>query len=172
MSLVTQKEVEQFLRKKGIRPSYLRIKILEYFLVHHNHPSVNMIYEALGDAIPSLSKTSVYNTVSLYVQHNILEALGITANEQRYDLYRPKTHAHFLCEQCGKIWDVNLSHLEEDLTKQFSDFLIKSQSLQFTGVCPCCISGKTGTEGASSESKESVDKKSDGNESGPTEAVS
>jgi len=138
LNLVTQKEVELFLRQKNIRPSYLRIKILEYFFVHHNHPSVNMIYEALQDIIPTLSKTSVYNTLSLYVQHNILEALGISANEQRYDLYRPKTHAHFLCENCGRIWDVTLEDIDEQLTEQFEGFTIRSKSLQFTGICPDC----------------------------------
>lgn len=138
MSLVTQKEVEQFLRKKDIRPSYLRIKILEYFFLHHNHPSVNMIYESLQGAIPSLSKTSVYNTLSLYVQHQIVEALGISANEQRYDLYRHKAHAHFLCEHCGKIWDLNLNQMDDAFQEQFVGFVVKSQSLQFTGFCPVC----------------------------------
>lgn len=138
MELISQKEIEQFLRQKEIRPSYLRIKILEYFFIHHNHPSVNMIYDALQEHIPTLSKTSVYNTLSLYVQNNILEALGVSANEQRYDLYRQKTHAHFLCENCGRIWDVNLDHIDEQLSEQFDGFTVKSKSLQFTGICPEC----------------------------------
>lgn len=138
MEQITQKEIEQFLRQKNIRPSYLRIKVLEYFFIHHNHPSVNMIYDALQDIIPTLSKTSIYNTLSLYVQHNILEALGVSANEQRYDLYRQATHAHFLCENCGRIWDMNLEHLDELIEQQFEGFIIQTKTLQFTGICPEC----------------------------------
>lgn len=137
MVVVTMKELEHILRSKQIRPSYLRLKILEYFFVFHNHPSVNMIYEHLQPKIPSLSKTSVYNTLSLYVQHQILEGLGVTENEQRYDLYRSKTHAHFYCTNCHNIWDVNLD-IDEQLQLFFAGFDIQQKNLQFKGVCPNC----------------------------------
>ncbi|GBU10672.1 transcriptional repressor [Erysipelotrichaceae bacterium] len=134
---ITTKEIELILRQKKIRPSYLRIKVLEYFFKHHNHPSVNMIYEELQGTIPTLSKTSVYNTLNLFDQNKIIESLGATENEQRYDLYRSKPHAHFYCEVCGDIYDVNLD-IDAQLGNAFSDFEIKSHSLQFKGICPKC----------------------------------
>lgn len=137
------KELEQLLRAKDIRPSFLRMKILEYFFLYHNHPSVNMIYDELHDLIPTLSKTSVYNTLSLFVEHNIIETLGITDNEQRYDLYRGTTHAHFLCKNCQKIWDSTLDiDVDEELDKYFPDFAIETKTLQFTGICQDCMEKK------------------------------
>lgn len=141
MVAITMKELEMILRKKGIRPSYLRIKILEYFFKYHNHPSVNMIYDELQDKIPTLSKTSVYNTLSLFNQHHMIESLGITDNEQRYDLYRTKTHAHFYCEVCSEITDINFA-IDEQIAEVFKEYEVQSQSIQFKGICPNCLKSK------------------------------
>jgi Fe2+/Zn2+ uptake regulation proteins len=145
MQQITIKELELLLRGKGIRPSYLRIKILEYFFNYHNHPSVSMIYEELMDQIPTLSKTSVYNTLGLYVQHNIIESLGVSENEQRYDLYRSKTHGHFYCECCGKIWDANID-IDEQLEELFVGFEIQTKNIQFKGLCPNCLAEQKETK--------------------------
>lgn len=141
MEVLTMKELEQFLRTKNIRPSFLRLKVLEYFFKHHNHPSVNMIYENLIDKIPTLSKTSVYNTLGLFVEHNIIEEVGVSDNEQRYDLYRTKTHAHFYCEQCKEITDINFD-IDDKISEIFSEYEVQNQSIQFRGICPNCLKKK------------------------------
>ena len=145
MEQVKMKDLELFLRKKNIRPSYLRLKVLEYFFKHHNHPSVNMIYEELVDKIPTLSKTSVYNTLGLFVEHSIIEILGLTDNEQRYDLYRTKTHAHFYCEECNKITDINFD-IDDVIADVFQNYEVQSQSLQFRGICDTCMKNREEVE--------------------------
>ena len=51
--------VGEYLKSHDIKPSYQRIKIFEYLVEHKNHPTVDMIYKALVDEIPTLSKTTV-----------------------------------------------------------------------------------------------------------------
>ncbi|MGL5042116.1 MAG: Fur family transcriptional regulator [Culicoidibacterales bacterium] len=138
MVKISMKELEIILRQKGIRPSYLRIKVLEYFFKYHNHPSVWMLYDGLQDKIPTLSKTSVYNTLNLFIQHKIIESVGVLDNEQRYDLFRSQAHAHFHCDQCLEISDINLD-IDYEIGKVFEQYEVTHQSLQFRGICPRCL---------------------------------
>jgi Fe2+ or Zn2+ uptake regulation protein len=93
------------LKEKGVKPSYLRVRILEYMLKYRNHPTVDMIYQALSPEIPTLSRTSVYNTVKLFLENGIVQKIGIDDQEMRYDA-DTKVHAHFKCEGCGTIIDL------------------------------------------------------------------
>ena len=38
---------------------------MEYLMAHRTHPTVDEIYLALSPSIPTLSKTTVYNTLKL-----------------------------------------------------------------------------------------------------------
>ncbi|TLG77170.1 Fur family transcriptional regulator [Culicoidibacter larvae] len=136
-TIPSRSEIEQILREKEIRPSYARVRILEYFYKNHNHPSVGMIYDELHPYIPSLSKTTVYNTLNLFIEHKIIEALGIDLNELRYDIYQQTTHGHFKCESCQKIFDVDLK-IDDQISKDLSGFEITEKNIQFKGLCPDC----------------------------------
>ena len=41
------------------------------------HPTVDEIYQALVDHIPTLSKTTVYNTLRLLMEHGVVRMLTI-----------------------------------------------------------------------------------------------
>ena len=51
------------LLKYSIKPSMQRIAIMEYLMEHRTHPSADEIYTALSPSMPTLSKTTVYNTL-------------------------------------------------------------------------------------------------------------
>ena len=54
--------------KYGIHPSVQRIAIMDYLIKHRTHPTVDEVYTALSDEIPTLSKTTVYNTLKLFAE--------------------------------------------------------------------------------------------------------
>jgi len=47
----------------SIRPSYQRLKILEYLANNQSHPAVAQIFHAFHVEIPTLAKATVYNTL-------------------------------------------------------------------------------------------------------------
>ena len=57
-------EIKNILSKNGIKPSLHRMKILDYLLKMKNHPTVDTIYKDISGDIPTLSKTTVYNTLN------------------------------------------------------------------------------------------------------------
>ena len=90
-------DVGEFLKTNGIKPSYQRIKIYEFLMNNREHPTVESIYNALNGQIPTLSKTTVYNTLKIFIDKGIAMAITIDDNEVRFDA-QMDLHGHFKCE--------------------------------------------------------------------------
>jgi len=134
---MTINNVSEYLKEHDIKPSLQRIKIFEYLIHNENHPTVDTIYKELVKEIPTLSKTTVYNTLSLFMEKGIVRVITIEENETRYDA-DTDFHGHFKCEDCGKImdFDINIPQLNEDFLK---DFNIKEKHIYFKGKCKSCL---------------------------------
>ena len=52
-------DLTAILQERGLSLSYQRLKVLEYLVSHHCHPSVEQIYLSLVEEIPTLSKATV-----------------------------------------------------------------------------------------------------------------
>ena len=91
----------------GVKPSAQRLAVMEYLMEHRTHPSADEIYCALHPAMPTLSKTTVYNTLRLLTEKGA--AIQLTIDERNVCFDADTTpHAHFLCTRCGKVYDVPL----------------------------------------------------------------
>ena len=125
------------LNEKDIKPSYQRIKILEYLITKRSHPTVDKIFNDLLKEIPTLSKATVYNTLDLFKEANLARIVTIENNETRYDA-KVASHGHFKCESCGSIYDfeVNIDNLSTDSLEHFK---INEKNVYFRGICPKCL---------------------------------
>lgn len=131
------KNIEEYLKENGVKPSYQRIKIFEYLIKNKNHPKVETIFQELEQEIPTLSKTTVYNTLKLFLEKGIVQPILIEENEVRYDA-DITTHAHFKCEKCGEVYDfrVNLTQLK---IEGLEEFQVKESHIYFKGICKKCL---------------------------------
>lgn len=62
-----------------------RIAIMEYLMTHRTHPTVDEIYTALSPSMPTLSKTTVYNTLRLLAEHGAVLELDMDSRNTRFD---------------------------------------------------------------------------------------
>ena len=131
--------VKQYLIEKGIKPSVQRIAVMTYLLEHRTHPTVDEIYLELQDKIPTLSKTTVYNTLKLLGDKKAIVNVTIDERMVHYDGYTQR-HAHFLCQSCGKIFDIPLEKDVEfpktEATKGFTDI---DTQVYHKGYCTNCL---------------------------------
>lgn len=134
------KNIGKYLKESGVRPSEQRIKIFEYLYNEKNHPTVDKIYKSLVDKMPCLSKTTVYNTLNVFLEHNIVKQLALEENEARYDA-DISVHGHFKCDKCGEIYDFGVSDMkiENDSLKNYE---IKEKHIFFRGICQKCSNNK------------------------------
>jgi len=129
--------LKEKLRKNDISPSIHRIKILEYLATNYTHPTVEEIYNFLADEIPTLSKTTVYNTLRTFEEKGLIKSLSIFEKETRYE-YNMTPHSHFQCIKCGKIYDIDEAFDFRDNqiidgNKVLEHFVI------FKGICKDCL---------------------------------
>lgn len=103
---------------------------------HKTHPTVDEIYSSLVSEIPTLSKTSVYNTLSLFVEKGLAQIITIEDNIARFDA-DTSVHGHFQCKSCGKIYDfsVKLDSIQSSLS---SEFIVDEIYVYYKGICPYC----------------------------------
>ena len=101
-------DLKRELYKRGIRPSYQRVRILEILHRKDTHPTVEEIYQILSPEIPTLVKATVYNTLHSFVQAGLVRVVNIDDNELRYDLVIAD-HGHFKCKSCGTIFNFEIN---------------------------------------------------------------
>ncbi len=133
-------EVYTKLIEHGVRPSLQRIAILQYLLTHFNHPTVDDVYRALCTKIPTLSRTTVYNTLRLLADHHVAQMLTIDDHHLCYD-GNVEPHVHFICKECGKVVDL-FSEKAPSLRKPVvvDGNIIEEKQLFYRGICKECAS--------------------------------
>lgn len=129
-------DVGIFLKSNGIKPSYQRLKIYSFLLKNRVHPTVDTIYKHLYQKIPTLSKTTIYNTLNLFLEKKIIQKLVIEETETRYDV-NISTHGHLKCKKCGEVFDIFFDNNFFDFSS-LKNFEIHETHLYFKGFCKEC----------------------------------
>ncbi|RGN50840.1 MULTISPECIES: Fur family transcriptional regulator [unclassified Bacteroides] len=123
----------------NIKPSVQRIAVMDYLLKHRTHPSVEEIYSALSGDMPTLSKTTVYNTLKLFAEQGAAQMLTIDEKNVCFD-GDTSLHAHFLCKRCGKIYDLPISEpMKETLESNIEGHSVDELHYYYKGTCKNCL---------------------------------
>lgn len=138
----------KYLMDHGIRPSTQRVAIMQYLLDNHTHPTAEEIYLRLLPKIPTLSKTTVYNTMKLFIRQGVAIMVDIDEHNARFD-GDVSTHAHFQCRSCNRIFDLEVSDLHSAISLK-EGYSLERICLNMRGLCPECnhlvSSAKTSAE--------------------------
>lgn len=130
------------LRNNDLKVTPQRLEILRYLDTHRNHPTADAIYSELKESNPSLSKTTVYNTLQHLAEHGLVIILTISGSESMYDsVINP--HHHFLCKSCGKIIDIDIE-CPNAKKIEAGGHRIDEVHGYFKGVCKSCLEKNNG----------------------------
>ena len=135
---MTNKSAYEYLMDHEVKPSVQRLAVMEYLLQNLTHPTADEIYSALITRIPTLSKTTVYNTLKLFVEHGAVKMLTIDEKNAMFDA-DTSSHAHFLCTRCNKVFDLPLNAAKLHKCVVIPDeYDVEEISLYVRGVCKAC----------------------------------
>lgn len=131
-----------YLLEHGIKPSVQRLALIDYLLTHRTHPTVDEMYEALHPSIPTLSRTTIYNTMKLFVDHGIALSIAIDEKMLKFD-GDVSLHAHFLCLECNKLYDISVDEsLAQELKNIDDNKIVNDVMLYYKGYCENCMNNK------------------------------
>ena len=132
-------------RELGLKVTRQRIVILSDILSAKDHPSAEVVYQRVKSSLPDLSLDTVYRTLRTLTARGYVRRLSAPLDEARFDPdLRP--HRHFVCRQCGRIWDLPGAHrLPRTLAAAVTD-LGRLEAVQLTAVGRCrrCMNTRKG----------------------------
>lgn len=134
-------EIAAMLKEKNIRPSAIRVRVMAYLKGNSRHPTADAIYRDLIKEMPTLSKTSIYNTLKVLSAGGVVLELNTDGKEARYDADVLR-HAHFTCVSCGRIEDIRLKCADRCGGTVVKDYKIYSEQVYMTGLCGKCLKGE------------------------------
>lgn len=127
------------LQRKGFSVTSQRIAVSRVVLGSKKHPTAQTILKEVRKAHPALSLATVYNTLGILRELNLVQELVFTRGEKRYDSYvRP--HLNVICLQCGEISDINTRSCDEIVSRAVSKakFTVTQHRFEIYGICDKC----------------------------------
>lgn len=132
-------EYELLLRKKNIKVTKGRILILQILYDSKEAISANTIYQNCKAADNYINLSTVYRSLELFEQNDIIEKFDLGNGEYNY-IIKEHTHKHILeCSLCKKKVEIDCPMLQvEELIKNKTGFVLLEHELKVKAVCEEC----------------------------------
>ena len=101
-----KKGVVELLAHHGIQPSAHRVAVGEYVFMTDEHPSADRVWAAVKERFPMISRATVYNTLNLFVEKQLLRELHLAPDSVVFDPNMERHH-HLIDDDTGRILDVD-----------------------------------------------------------------
>jgi len=127
------------LRGKGYKATPQRIAICRFALNSRDHPTAQQVYDKVKETHPTVSLATVYKTLQLLKNLDLIQELNLPQGQARFDSYT-KPHINLICLRCGSILDLDDTSAIE-LTRRVvaaTKFRLKGQRIDIFGTCRRC----------------------------------
>lgn len=144
-----QEKFKALLRTNGLKVTNQRTAILE---VLSNRPGRHLtaeeIYDYVRKEFPDIGLATVYRTIQLLSELNLIDKLNLDDGYVRYEIGSKNQedsshhHHHLICLECGNIYAFQDDLLEnlEDRIKDTLGFEVSDHEVKLFGHCKKCIS--------------------------------
>lgn len=104
------------------------------------HPTADWIFEQVRNTLPKISLGTVYRNLSVLKDEGVVREIYGVDRRAHYDADL-SPHAHFICSDCGQIWDVfGVPEIDWRTLKDLVGCEVSDQQLDFHGRCAaCCV---------------------------------
>ena len=135
---VPLKAFRKMVKSAGMRMTRQRRMLYRELAGRSDHPDVEQLYAAVKSRIPRLSLFTVYRTMNRLEEMGVVVRVATWTGHARFDGH-VHAHAHFLCETCGRIMDVEGVDVEA-LVKQMAGMggRVHRVCVTFHGTGPLC----------------------------------
>tara|TARA_Y100001001_G_scaffold92276_1_gene90150 strand:+ start:41 stop:469 length:429 start_codon:yes stop_codon:yes gene_type:complete len=133
--------LKKALKKEGLRYTHQRQAIWDELSASDEHRDAEEIYLALYNSGLKVSRATVYRTIDVLVNNNLVRKLDLGDGRARYENKMDTAHHdHLICVQCGKIeefMDNVIENQQEVIVENFGYRLIRHIHQLFV-ICDEC----------------------------------
>lgn len=132
------------LRQVGLKATGPRLLVLAALEDNRSHPTAEQLYAQLQPEYPSLSLSTVYQTLDAFLRTGLCRRVSASGDRLRVD-GTPQDHDHAICRGCNTIFDINRqflplptppAHLPEGLT-------VTGLRVEYDVICATCATQET-----------------------------
>lgn len=127
------------LKKAGYKLTPARLAVIDVLEGDDAHFSHQEILSRGQTIYPKLSRATVYRTMELLTNLNLVRSIYLNDPTQRF-LSAAGGHHHLVCTRCETIFEFDyctVDQLARELSEKFS-FHIRNHLLEFQGLCQTC----------------------------------
>ncbi|EOT27536.1 hypothetical protein C805_01644 [Eubacterium sp. 14-2] len=142
-----REDFEKILKEHGLKKTRQRILVLEALSsCEDKHLTAEEIYETVKAEFPEIGLATVYRTIQLLSELDLVESVQLGDGCVRYEIGKigekeAHRHHHLICLECGKVisfWDDLLEELEERI-RESASFQVINHEVKFYGYCESCL---------------------------------
>ena len=131
----------KYLAEKNLKMTPQRRLILDTMLKQGGHLSSEEIYAKVKARDKSIGQATVYRTLKLLSDANLVEPLDFADGVTRYEFnYGKQHHDHLICDKCNKnieIHDETIERRQEELAEEHG-FKLLRHKMYLYGICKDC----------------------------------
>jgi Fur family peroxide stress response transcriptional regulator len=105
----------------------------------HGHPTAELLYETLRQEHPSLSLSTVYQTLDVFMRTGLCRRVSGLGDRLRVD-GTPQDHDHAVCRLCGSVFDVDRDQFQLPIPpSQLSNgLMVTGVRFEYEVICRTC----------------------------------
>lgn len=127
-----------FLHKRGQRQTPERFAVLEEIYATDDHIDADELYLRLKQAGARVSRATVYNTLELLLECELVVRSQFGKNQAKYErAYSYWQHDHMICMDCNQVFEFCDPRIQDirDMVANVYQFEIQHHSLNIYGHC-------------------------------------
>ncbi|MEY3395286.1 MAG: hypothetical protein RL346_1522 [Verrucomicrobiota bacterium] len=152
MDVEIQQRLDEFIRRKGLRRTAQRERIVGVVFSRDEHFTAEELFDRVRKVDAETSRATVYRTLGLLVEADLLRQIDLGENQVTYDpnfLNKP-SHNHLVCIDCGKVVEFEDGNVDVQtgcVTRRLGYRMIRQsikieancEQLRLKGRCPNLI---------------------------------
>ena len=99
-------DVDQLLRQHGVQVTAQRLAIMRA-VSYRPHATADELTDDVRLVIGSISRQSVYDTLGVLADKNLVRRIQPTGSASRYEDRVGDNHHHLICRDCGTMFDID-----------------------------------------------------------------
>lgn len=131
---------EKFLQQKGVKPTSVRLLVLNEFMRSSEAKTLADIENSLDTA----DRTTIYRTLKTFVEKGVLHPIELASEAVKYALcsanceqeIHTHIHPHFVCTGCGETVCLEVAYFK--LQGVPESYQVQDAELLLKGLCPKC----------------------------------
>jgi Fur family ferric uptake transcriptional regulator len=134
-----QERLDDFIRRKGLRRTGQRDMIIKSAFSKDEHFTAEELFERVRKTSSDISRATVYRTLGLMVEADLLREIDLGDNQTTYDpnFHDKPSHNHLVCIDCGRVVEFEDAHIDllNDCVTRRLGFKPLRQTLKIEANC-------------------------------------